>query len=387
MKKKVNLGLFNVHIKFHLLMSDDFFKFQNDKNNFEFEKTLILQKDEVKRLKDELRLIYSHINESKLHFSQIISISKKKAKSLKKEIKSIPISTSIIESNLISSHTKLINKLKHEHHENLKAVKMQYSKQAKSIKISETTSQFFFDENADYDQLNDEYICQNFRNTELYELEIQSKISVLNNQIAQQLLKSEDLQEQIDELKEIINKEHQQSSSFISIKNLQDSKKQQNQQIQQKYQADIQKIENKYKNDEINEKKLFVNELDQLRQKISQARKRSQELKVKIDAKDTDSSIELNQSMQSLSSLQDVYQKMQEVSSTKLIIEKEIHISKKIMKQAAAHLKISVDDLIEIQKEHDSLLEEIKRLDFMIYGRRGKFQQIFKIKKRNHWIG
>lgn len=368
-------------------MSDDFFKFQNDKNNFEFEKTLILQKDEVKRLKDELRLIYSHINESKLHFSQIISISKKKAKSLKKEIKSIPISTSIIESNLISSHTKLINKLKHEHHENLKAVKMQYSKQAKSIKISETTSQFFFDENADYDQLNDEYICQNFRNTELYELEIQSKISVLNNQIAQQLLKSEDLQEQIDELKEIINKEHQQSSSFISIKNLQDSKKQQNQQIQQKYQADIQKIENKYKNDEINEKKLFVNELDQLRQKISQARKRSQELKVKIDAKDTDSSIELNQSMQSLSSLQDVYQKMQEVSSTKLIIEKEIHISKKIMKQAAAHLKISVDDLIEIQKEHDSLLEEIKRLDFMIYGRRGKFQQIFKIKKRNHWIG
>ena len=38
---------------------DDFTKFRIQKDNYEYEKTLILQKDEVKRLKDELNLIHT----------------------------------------------------------------------------------------------------------------------------------------------------------------------------------------------------------------------------------------------------------------------------------------------------------------------------------------
>lgn len=380
-------------------LSDSLIKFQNDKSDYEFEKTLILQKDEVKRLKDELRLVNLHVSDSQKHFSQIIRTYKKRAKSIKKEIESVPISTSIIQSKLISSHTKTINKIKHEHHKTLDGIRIQYSEQLKSTKISGASSQFFFGENSDYDQLNDATIYQNFKNAELYEIEVQSKIQVLNQQIAQQLLRSEELEEEIDKLKETINKEHQQYSLYYSIndnhlttqKHIRKVKKrnghsQQNLQNLKYYQEEIQNIENKYKNDEANIKKTFIDELDQIRQKINQVRKKSQELKLRIDTKNTDSSPELNQSIQSLSNLQAIYQQMQEVSNVQIPAGKEIRVNKKILKQTIIQLQVSVDDLNEIQKEHDSLLEEIKRLDFMIYGRRGKFQKYFKPKKRNIWI-
>lgn len=385
--------------------SDFLIKFQNEKYNYEFEKTLILQKDEVKRLKDELRLIYTHIQESKNYFRPIISAYKKKAKSIRKEIESIPVTASIIKSKLISSHTKAINKLKHMHHKNLKEIEKQYSERMESIKISETSSQIFFDENNNYDLLNDTYIYQNFKNIEQYEIENQSKISVLNQQIAQNLLRSEELQEEIDNMKEVINQEHNKNAAYESFNqsfqlnqsNIKDSfhqifQSQQDIQLQhsfrnqQKFQEDIQSLENVSKYDEAFAKEILFNELDQLRLKINQVKKRSQEIKMKIDTKYTDSSPELSESMQSLANLQAIYQQMQDNSISQLPTEINIHMSKKVLKQAIVQLRISVDDLDEVQKEHNSLLEEIKRLDFMVYGRKGRFQDIHKIKKRNHWI-
>lgn len=371
---------------------DDFTKFRIQKDNYEYEKTLILQKDEVKRLKDELNLIHTHIQNSKQNFRQTKAIYKKKAKSIKKEIESVPVSTSIITSNLNKIHTKTINTLKHEHHKILKGIRIQFSEKMNLIKTSEADYQIISNSNSEYDHLNDVYVCQNFQNTEEYELEIQSRLSVLNQQIALRLIKCEELQEEIDKINKTINKERQKLFNQISNIQKNSNHKLGNSQNQIKNhnidkQKEEQTIEREYQAKESFERDRLNNEINQLRSKVEQVRAKSQELKVKIEAKYTDSSPKLNESMQSLSSLQAAYQQMLNESHSQIFIEKNIHTYKKTIKKTVNRLRISIIDFDEVQKEHDSLLEEIKRLDFMIYGRRGRFQTINKTKKRNHWIG
>lgn len=361
---------------------DDFIQFQIDKDHYEYEKTLILQNDEVQRLKDELQLLYSHVKKAKKHSNHVKLIYKQKVKSIKKEIKSVPTSASIVKSKLISDHTKAINELKEQHDNQINALRIMFEESMRKIQeipIEDESLKQAIKKTEKAGKKQAEIILQAIQKSKEMEAEIEQKINQIQTQIDDSKMKANNLQDEIDKLQDIIAREKQQATKYRlkiqkRMKQLPD------------YSVEIKKYDNQALIEENHVKDTANIELEQIRTKINGYLAKSKEIQSKIDSNYTENSPKINENLHEMAELEAVYQKYAQKLRYFQDIQDEITFRRRQLKENVQKLKNCAEDLEEAQNQNATLLEEVRRLDFMVYGRMGKYQIKEKSRKRNVWV-
>ena len=371
-------------------MSDDdlnqrLSQFRSQKEKYELEKTSLLQDDEIGRLKKELKIITLHCDKAKDHSNETVKMFKKQKRTIINEIKSVPTSLSIIKAKMISHHTKAINSLKNTHYKNLKLLKTQYKETMKIIiQNNEVIHGYAKDDDDDDEKYDDSFRFGTnyylFSQANAEETALLHQLEATNILIDNERRRAKKLQKQIDKIKkEMMNDRIKENKAYKA--NIQESKTIQNMISENKSRdvdIDAQKIELLSKEEAQKYHVKMTNLINGLRDKIDQIRTKTQMLKINIETNQTPSALDLDASVKELAGLQqeyrDILEKQRRIDKDSYIKEKKKHKTK--TKKTVQQIKFLIQDLDDARAENAVLLDELKRLDYMIYGKGGQFQKV-----------
>ena len=117
-------------------------------------------------------------------------------------------------------------------------------------------------------------------------------------------------------------------------------------------------------------------ELEKMRSMITDKQTLTHKLRKYIRESKTDDSEPLERATEELSRLEETHQILmqQRKERDELSAAKKIKSERKRQHELNSHIQATRDALNEARAEHETLMAELKRLDFMVYGRRGKYQ-------------
>lgn len=347
---------------------------------FDRKKTLQLQDDEISRLRSELEMISQQISDSQEHLDQIGSIHRRKINELTQELATIPSKTSVIKTQNISSHTARINAMQQHHTQSMAALRETYEKKLNAIHQTHSFSS--------HAQAPDDLIDQ-IENTrsqiadllqqkaEKQELRIQEKLQKIKAQIEIDQKKEKELRATVEKLRidvaEAIkqaekrtNEKQQISEHRMKLATVDHARYEERTLLQR---ANAIAAENNFRDD-------ASSQIEEKRGEINRIKAKSDKLKLLINESKTEDSDAIQQATNDLEIIKkehhNLLKKQEDIKENGTI--KGFKREKIRRKGIYGDLKNAHKELQNVQYENSTLLDEVRRLDFMIYGRRGQFQ-------------
>lgn len=342
--------------------------FLQKRREFELTETMMLQDEEIARLRTNLSdLNYSIIKKQKS--AGKLNKLRSKKQSLLDEIKSILSNTQTEISNLTKSHLVEMNDTKLSYSQNSTLLTDEYvEKEAK------------LQDNIDLTNLNEAEKLEKMRAAVAHVLKEQEQLVEEHKaiemskytELALQLRdKALELQEKIIKAKDKLN------STKIKVK------KQLNSTFQDltsresllettiiSYNNSINDTENEHKREIKILKKQHNDEIESLKQKIEEQTHIIESIRVKM----SESIATLTEVSSTYSALKDEKTEL-ETESSSILLNVSKPLENEIEKNSDASDKIKRlnQTSSKLKKENEALMKEIKRLDFLIYGRNGKY--------------
>lgn len=354
-------------------------KWEKDKKNFEVNGTIQLQNDEIHRLRKEYNLLLKHISNSIEHLKQTRSIYQSKIKSIKQEISSVSTTTELIKTKMNSNHTKAMNAIRSNHNKRLHSIRMHYAQELSLDNLDYNNGEHINNDNFDEDQNIISSIGStrakiadllNHKQEKEKENDIQGKLNKIMMHIEQDRARCTYLQTKIDEISSDLEEARRISSLQQTEMILKSPLKFDYTKMEQKlldHSADAIKEESQYKEDS-------ENQIQRHRNQIREIKIQTDRLKKKINKADGKVAPELETKLKELNDLEQEYDSILKQRELLSNLQTSIQKSKKKKKKVSDEISLCVSNLNEYKRENDALREEIKRLDFMIYGRNGKYQ-------------
>ena len=356
-------------------------QWEKDKKNFEINGTIQLQNDEIHRLRKEYNLLLKHISNSIEHYKQTKSIYQSKIQSIKQDISSVSTTTALIKTKMNSNHTKAMNALRSNHAKRLHSIRLHYAQEL-SVDNIDINNDEYHNINDDLDD--DQKVISSIGSTRAKiadllnhkqekekENDIQDKLKKIMLQIEQDRTRCKYLQEKIDEMTSDLEEARKISSLQQTEVILKSPLKFDYTKMEQKLldiSADAIKEESQYKEDS-------ENLIARYRTQIRETKLKTDRYKKRIDKLDGKTTPELETKLNELNNLEQEYDSIMKQRELLSDLQSSIQKSKKKKKKMSDEISFCMSNLAEYKRENDALREEIKRLDFMIYGRNGKYQK------------
>lgn len=355
-------------------------QWEKDKKEFEINGTIQLQTDIIHRLRKEYNCLLNQVSISIDHLKQIKSIYQSKMQSIEQEISSVLTTTELIKTKMNSNHTKAMNAIRANHNKRLHSIRLQYANELSIGKID--TEQRLLGN--DLNDLDDKNVISSIGSTRAKiadllnhkvekekENDTQEKLNRIMLQVDQDRKRCAYLQQKIDEMTSDLEEARKISSLHQTEIILNSPLKFDYTKMEQELldrSADIIKEESEYKEDS-------ENQIEQYRSQIRDIRIKSDKLKKKIKKADGKTSPELEAKLKELNDLEQEHDSILKQRQMLSNLQASIQKTKKKKKKVSEQISFHVSDLVEYKKENLALIEEIRRLDFMIYGRNGKYQK------------
>ncbi|OHS97904.1 hypothetical protein TRFO_35778 [Tritrichomonas foetus] len=345
-------------------------------------------------MKKEYALLLKHLENSSNHFQQTVSIYKSKIKSLKQEIDSVATAKAFAITRLNSQHTKAINAARARHAKRLTRVREKYEEdilfndeddmnEGKGDKylssIDSTRAKIADVLNGKTEGNGNDIFIQHAKDKEQESTE---KLNRVTAQIEKDRNRIKYLEEKIREVKADLEEarkiaQSQQTDLILSSPLKIDDSKRDEKLLYHSANAIAQ--ENQYKTQ-------AENQIEQIRAMLHQTRVKIDRYTQNVKNMKARSPPELEEALEELNDLEEEHKEMLRRKKMLSDMKSSIMRNKRRKKTIAEEIFFSTTALNEAQKENISLLEEIRRLDFMVYGRGGKYQtqKIANLIKANH---
>ena len=341
-----------------------------------------LQNQEIERLKKEYNSILSQINETEARNSQSEAILKNKIEELKSEIANFETRRSILKSHTYVSHSKEMSDQQAIHQDNILRLRTEYETKInetklKSEKNTEKTTEIVSQIDTTCKEITSLLKEKQTKN----ERKVKQQLDALNERI-------EDLKQYEESLKKKINKRKQtiEDEDFKFKKYIEKSKT-----LQDRRSAvineTISSAEEQYKmfdSAQTAEENAIRDQnnriLEDLRSKIGKLKLKCSTMKHCINSGRTDESEEIDQANMEKDKLskqldQEILKKDDSGESRMMKTLKEEYVDRQYLIQRIGRYQ---EQLNSLKAEKKKVLIELKRLDFMIFGKKGKYQIIPK---------
>ena len=354
----------------------------SEKKLAELKEIVALQNQEILRLQNEQKSLIEAIDESEVRNSQTETILKKRIAKLQSEISSYSSKKSILRSHSMLAHSKLMSEQQAIHQDNIMRLRTQYeSKIAKaSLKSnaqSEDTTKIInkIDETCiQISKVLNEKIGKN-------EQQVQQQLSVLRERIEELRSEEINLRQQIEKRKQAIEEEDNKFKSYIEkSKRLQQKRESVINETTETAEEQYKMFDSAQTAEENALRDQYDKQIEDLRMKISKMRNKASAMKESIETGRTpdsdlidDAKIEKSRISQQLD--KEVISKDESGESAML---KKIKAEYKDRKYLIGRMDAYKKQMKTLKEEKKGILMELKRIDFMVFGKNGKYQRIPK---------
>jgi chromosome segregation ATPase len=346
-------------------------KRQAEREFYDAQKTLRLASDEIDRLESELQMTLRQIAELTDGNARAISIYQTRITKLKQEISALATQTSVKKSQLASGHTQQITALQAAHRTALDRTRADYERRLGDVADSsipeDVESEVLLDSISSTRSKIEDLLQQK---SERQELEIQAKLSRLTEQIQSDRARVKELEKSIEQLKADLQSAKalasiQKTEVLLAIPQIDTGAEEEHLAVAT---ADLIASETALR-------EASHVELEGMRKRITEVHLKTAKLKRSIRESDTDQTEPLQRAARELQELEaDQKSIMLRTQESEARIPRRVH--KETRRQAAIIVQKETlkESLKEASAQNATLLRELRRLDFMIYGRNGRWQ-------------
>lgn len=336
---------------------------QAERELYDLNKIAQLQNDEIDRLNSELDAILKEIAAAEDRVDNSAE-QRQRIRDLRQEIALIPAQTSQKKSQLISIHTKRLTDLRTRHTQRLNALRREHQQHEHTeTSESEPTDEMISSINATRSKIADLLHMK----SEQRELAIKAKLETISAQVERDRQRITQLEQANDQLRQEIDQARSDNNAKITQLQLPnpdtDAADEDEKLVLAK--ADLMMDEDIFRKEA---QKL----IDEMNARITAQRNRITQAQTAIDShqsEDTDKLRQATQEKQKLTQLNEhlqleklARQELHASSPPRIDIEKREAIATKLAKTR--------ETLFSAQQEHTALLTEIRRLNYMLYGRK-----------------
>ncbi|EAX93794.1 hypothetical protein TVAG_339170 [Trichomonas vaginalis G3] len=367
---------------------------KTEKAIFERKQIIALQDEEIARLKDEHFMLLRQIQTTENHFVKVNKLYNERTTKLRDNIQSISAKRIHSRIQLYKSHTDQITKLRTEHQAALKNIQIEYDQKMKEEKEKPITLK------ADGRQTSVEVIAESInRINTLTQQALQEKEANKNEIIEKRLTeykthienyrqKELDLRQQIQNAQFELEEARKRNEIRIEeAKELAQKRALRNEQTAAKT-DDLMIMQRANNVSRLNE--IRVNEiqsLENLKADLNEAKKKVFELKTKI----TDANVsEIRESKKAQESVDKLVIQLDSLNNQDIATHIQQYAEKEKEEKRKMHkIKKSLESLVNqrdlLIKDNSRLRDEIRRIDFMLYGRNG-IHQIQKSSRKRPFV-
>lgn len=344
-----------------------------EKELYDKQRTVQIQNDEIERLKIELKAILRQSVEMQDRLAQTESIYTSRIFEMKHQLSMLPTRISHKRSQLIRKHTQALNDCRTLHHNLLERIRRKYERKLSQLAESTlNTTEIEPDELVDSIDSTRSKIAELLHvKSEKQELRIRDKLSRLSMQVEGDRKRSKQLQASIDHLRSELEQAKAISASKTIAMTLEvpaiDTSREEESLLLAK--ANM-----------VSEETMFRQEchqaLEKLRAEIVEKQALAHRLRKNIRESRTDDSEPLQRATDELAQLEQAHENLiqQRKEREELSVAGKVRTERKRQQGLVKQIIETREALEEAKLEYKTLMTELKRLDFMVYGRRGKYQ-------------
>jgi chromosome segregation ATPase len=306
------------------------------------------------------------------HFEQKASVCSAHISQLKHEIATLAPQTSIQKTKMLSDHTRAVSRLQAEHRTALDRLRSECDRKltpVQSQRAHALAPDSLVDSiNSTRSQISDELEHK----AERQEIQTQERLLGLTNQIAGDRRRAKQLEKQVEEMR----------AELESVRALAALRRTERELVapgvdSAASEEHLELARANFLSKENELRKELQNQIDGWRRQLNGARASSVRFQKRIRETETDDSEALKLASQE----KDECRKVHEALITEKARLRQRKIEEGIEKEGLNHQKMeglgeaARRQLRAAKLEHETLLKEIRRLDFMLYGRNGQYQQ------------
>jgi chromosome segregation ATPase len=339
---------------------------------YDKQKEMQLQDDEITRLNSELRSLTRQISRMTDHFQQKESVNKAQISQLKQEIGAVTRQRATTKAKLLSEHTKAVAALQAQHRSVLDGLKSEYNSKLGLSQPSGSQAKVkdgLLDSiNSTRSQISDELEQKEERR----EIQAQAKLVRLTSRITEDRRRARDLEKRVEEMKKELEKVKtvsslRQAELGLAIPVLDTTAEDEHLEI----------TKSNYLAEENQQRAGFQKQIDGWRVQLKGILAKSAMLQKRIRERETDDTEALALAREEHEELKDVCATLREglTRGRKEAIDDRIDKEHQQQNKVSELRETAQVDLKEVKAERERLLAELRRLDFMLYGRSGQYQK------------
>lgn len=344
----------------------------------ELQEIVELQNEEILRLKNEQKQVFEQIAHAEAAGSKADIILKRRIAALQSEIKNIDSRHSILKSHSSQAHSKMIGELQSEHQDKIIKLRIEYETKIAELSLQNSkpppTSDIFAEidtSKADIASALKEKMTNN-------EKQVQKELLQLDSKIKDLAQYHKELEDKVKLRKNLINEENDKFKNYIEKSN--ELQKRRTNAIEEA-QKSIEEQYNMFVKAQLAEENALREKnneiIEKIRQKISEQRIRTSKMKESIATGRTDTSFKVDEAKQEKIKLtseldKQIYSTYTDGEKSMIKVVKKEYVDRQYLIKRLAAYK---EQMNEIKKQRNEVLTEVKRLDFMLYGKNGKYQR------------
>jgi HAMP domain-containing protein len=337
-----------------------------EKEMFRRERTLQLQSDEIGRLNEEFKRLIQHVMDLKEHRVKAESLCQARIFDLKREISLIPTRTSIQKSQMVSSQTNAISACQLAHQNLFNKIRSEYEQKLSEISFSIEEEQTSVVSSIGSTRAKIAEVLG--RKAQLQEARIQEKLEKINQQIAADRPRIAELQDAVDRIREEIQRDKQllDIGPQEDINNIAREEEREEQNLLL-VQANALAEEHQFRDS-------CRRDLEKLKSEMAEAQIKLGTLKHRVRETEVSENSDLQSALKERERLEEKRRKLIASKRNPRASVEGISRERTKQKDLVGQMGGSRRALNEALAERERLLNELRRLDFMLFGRSGKYQ-------------
>jgi archaellum component FlaC len=335
---------------------------------YDHKKELRLQEDEIERLSSELKMVRNQVKRVSEHLSQKQLICARRISDLTQTIAQIPKATYTHKSSLLAAHTQSIIQLHADYRKSLDRVRVRYEIRLLSPSLSVRESQldaelFVSSINAARSRASATLKAKSDHQEQL----VQEKLGRLKLRIATDRQRTARLEAQIQRMTAELETVLQLST--LRVEELDQAIPVVDERTEEERlavaRANYLAEENQYRTNS-------RMQLDSLRKRLTEVLALAADLKKKVREGEVGDLLAITTAKEQFVELQAAFARFQ--NSSIEFLSFHVPAEQKRQQQIMADAETAKQALTTVKTERMALMKEIRRLDFMIYGRAGQYQ-------------
>lgn len=347
---------------------------------FQRNKTICLQNDEISRLTSDYNSIHEQIENSLIHNQQVDQIYKNKIYRLRRKISSISSEFSVQKTKTMTQFSNQITEMINQH-----ALKLNQIKESYRIKISQSSEpEIYIEKDPEILAISKSIKETREQINKTMEEQIRNRKESINKRLNNYTTQLELLHQKEKDINVLIfeeKKKLQEAKAFTMLRQCDaeatiQSKEKGLQTNQSKAEEKLLLFRASALNSENSLREDFQHEIQNIQSQIRDQTQKSLQLQKSIREIKIDEKGELKKAQKQLNDLSEKHIQAKEEEEKNIQNEIQQIIREKNYQQECRFAISEHEDRLKfLKEEHNALKEEIKRIDFMIYGRNGKFQK------------